>query len=125
MKRLTLEPVESTISTDLEGRTKRALETLATLGREDFECSYLEHEIVYHRRLLLLLDESLIPGAQDPQIRDLLLRVRSTAKAHLKRTQVLAAAAGGSSSGADGRVAEPSAEERSALLVGLSVSSTF
>ncbi len=91
---LSLEPVESGASTVLEGQAKEAIQTLAATGPEDFDRSYIAHEIAYRRRLLRFLDESLIPGS-DHSVRELLLRVRSTLKTQLERADVLAASVGG------------------------------
>ena len=53
-------------------------------------CAYIDHEVTYHEEVIDALDKTLIPSAQNAELKALLVKVRPTFVAHLdhaKRVQ--------------------------------------
>ena len=73
----------------------------------DFDRAYIQHEVTMHGNLLPALDQQMIPGAQNPELKALLQKVRPAVQAHLERAQADSAApeCSGGRSATLGRVA--------------------
>jgi len=56
---------------------------LKTLKGDAFDKAYIEHEIVYHQQVLDAMDKTLIPSAQNAELKALLVKVRPAFVAHL------------------------------------------
>src|SRR5438105_15631842 len=56
---------------------------LAKLSGAAFDKAYLDNEIAYHQAVLDMLDQQLIPGAKNAELKDLLTSVRPAFAAHL------------------------------------------
>jgi putative membrane protein len=65
-----------------ENRTK-----LGALKGDEFDRAYIDHEIVYHQQVLDTLDNTLIPGAQNADLKALLEKIRPAFVDHLERAQ--------------------------------------
>jgi putative membrane protein len=60
---------------------------LEELSGTAFDRAYVEHEVQYHQAVLDARDKTLIPGAQNADLRALLQKVRPVIAAHLERAQ--------------------------------------
>jgi putative membrane protein len=49
----------------------------------------VKHEIAYHQRVLDALDKTLIPGAQNAELKALLVKVRPAFVAHLEHAKMV------------------------------------
>ena len=61
-----------------------------TLGGQTgagFDRAYIDHEVRYHQQVLDALDNTLIPGAQNAELKALLQQVRPNVAAHLERAK--------------------------------------
>jgi putative membrane protein len=58
-------------------------EALRNLEGEAFDRAYMRAQLEQHRELLRMLDQQLIPSAQDPQYRAYLEQLRADIEAHL------------------------------------------
>jgi putative membrane protein len=56
---------------------------LKTLSGAAFDKAYIDHEIAYHAAVLSALDKTLIPSAQNAELKALLVKVRPAFVAHL------------------------------------------
>jgi putative membrane protein len=80
--------------------TSRALagggnENVAALRRLDgaaFDRAYVVHEVAYHQQVLDAIDSTLIPGAQNAELKALLVKVRPAFVAHLEHAKHIEAA---------------------------------
>ena len=54
-----------------------------------FDRAYIEHEIAYHQQVLDALDKTLIPGAQNAELKALLVKVRPAFVAHLDHAKMV------------------------------------
>jgi putative membrane protein len=55
----------------------------------DFDRAYIDHEVQIHQKVLDALDQTLIPGAQNAELKSLLQAIRPTVSAHLERAKTL------------------------------------
>jgi putative membrane protein len=62
------------------------------LRGRSFDSTYIANEIAFHTRLLATLDDTLLPRADDPQLRQMLVSVRPAVAAHLTHAQRIQAA---------------------------------
>lgn len=87
INRINLNPEENSTSLDFrdESTTKRDL--MRELEGHAFDSTYIANEISYHTKLLDALDKSLIPGARNPQLRQVLTNIRPAVAAHLAHAQ--------------------------------------
>ena len=56
---------------------------LKQLKGATFDTAYINHEVEYHARFIALLDKTLIPSAQNQELKTLLTEVRPMFEAHL------------------------------------------
>ena len=85
--RINLTPEENTTSLDFrdESTTKRDL--MRELDGRAFDTTYINNEISYHTKLLASIDNTLVPFARNPQLRQTLLSIRPAVAAHLDHAQ--------------------------------------
>lgn len=90
--RLKVKPVDNQISFDLrdDAETKRLM--FRDLEGFAFDSAYAANEVSYHTSVLGAIDAALIPSAQNPELKSLLVEVRPAVQAHLDHARTLAAA---------------------------------
>jgi putative membrane protein len=64
-------------------------QSLSGLKGAAFDRAYIEHEIAYHQRVLDALDKTLIPGAQNAELKALLVKVHPAFVAHLEHAKMV------------------------------------
>ena len=63
-----------------------ASENLANLKKlqdGQFDKAYVDHEVAYHQQVLDAIDKVLVPSAQNPELKDLIVKVRPAIATHL------------------------------------------
>ena len=60
---------------------------LKTLKGDAFDKAYIEHEVAYHQQVIDALDKTLIPSAQNAELKALLVKVRPAFVAHLEHAK--------------------------------------
>lgn len=93
--RLGVTPTENDLSRSLESSAATTRESLQTKSGAEFDRAYIENEVAYHRAVLSALDETLIPGATNEELKQTLEGVRPAFQAHLDHAESLLAALGG------------------------------
>ena len=93
--RLGVTPTQNDVSRSLESSAATTRESLLTKSGAEFDRAYIENEIAYHRAVLSALDETLIPGATNEELKQTLVGVRPAFQAHLEHAESLLAALGG------------------------------
>ena len=79
-------PVDNALSVQRKRNLQVMLDTLRSLSGAAFDREYVLHQIASHMMTLHTLDTSLIPQAQDPQLRTMLQQqVRPAVAAHLQQ----------------------------------------
>jgi putative membrane protein len=87
--RLKVTPRENDVSRDLEAAAARTRESLLSTTGEAFDRAYIASEVEYHAAVLSALDELLIPGARNAELREALVGVRPAIEAHLRHAEQL------------------------------------
>jgi putative membrane protein len=87
--KLKVTPVENATSTGLVASANDTRAALAARTGLDFDRAYIANEVDYHRAVLLAIDDALIPAAQNPELRALLVAVRPAVAAHLQHAESL------------------------------------
>jgi putative membrane protein len=67
---------------------------LKTLSGKAFDKAYIDHEIAYHQQVLDALDKTLVPNAQNAELKALLVKVRPAFVAHLEHAKHIQASLG-------------------------------
>lgn len=87
--RLGVTPEDNAISRSLRAGAKAAADTLEAAPAAEFDRDYMKHEVEYHRAVLEALDETLIPGTENGELRTLLEQARGAIAAHLAHAEEL------------------------------------
>lgn len=87
--RLGVTPVASDVSRSLEEQAEQTRAMLGTKSGIEFDRAYIDNEVAYHRAVLSALDDLLIPGAQNAELRETLVSVRPAFVAHLQHAESL------------------------------------
>lgn len=85
--KLKVTPEENDTSRGLKKGGDENLANLKTLKGKVFDKAYVDHEVAYHQAVLEALDKTLIPSAQNAELKALLVKVRPAFVAHLEHAQ--------------------------------------
>jgi len=85
--RLKVKPEENETSNSLKKGGEENLANLRKLSGADFDRAYIEHEIAYHQTVLDAMDKTLVPNAQNAELKALLVKVRPAFVAHLEHAK--------------------------------------
>jgi putative membrane protein len=92
--RLHVTPQENPTSQSLKDGGDKNVAHLKTLSGAAFDKAYIDHEVAYHQQVLDALDKTLIPGASNPDLKALLVKVRPAFAAHLEHAKHLQSSLG-------------------------------
>ena len=81
--RLKVTPEENDISKSLKQGGSDTLARLKTLNGAQFDKAYVDNEVAYHQAVIDAIDKTLIPSAQNAELKALLVKVRPAFDAHL------------------------------------------
>lgn len=93
-QRLGVTPEDNPVSQSLRQGADEARERIGGLTGEAFDRAYIDREVEYHQAVLDALDQTLIPGAQNAELRSLLQEVRPAIVAHLEHARSLQSSLG-------------------------------
>jgi len=94
VRKLGVTPQENPTSQSLKQGGDDNLTKLKGLGGKNFDRAYVDHEVTYHESVLDALDKTLIPSAQNEELKALLVKVRPAFVAHLEHAKHLQAELG-------------------------------
>ena len=83
VQKLHVTPEPNATSASLKQGGDENLAKLKTLSGTAFDKAYIDHEVAYHEAVLSALDKTLIPSAQNAELKALLVKVRPAFVAHL------------------------------------------
>jgi putative membrane protein len=92
--KLKVTPQEDETSKALKAGGDSNVAHLKTLKGAAFDKAYVAHEVAYHQQVLDALDKTLTPGAQNAELKALLVKVRPAFVAHLEHAKHLQASLG-------------------------------
>jgi putative membrane protein len=89
--KLKVTPEDNPTSKSLKSGGQENVTKLRTLKGADFDKAYIDHEVAYHQQVLDAVDKTLIPGAKNAELKELLVKVRPAFVAHLEHAKQLQA----------------------------------
>ena len=85
--KLKVSPEDNATSQSLKQGGDANLKTLKSLNGKEFDKAYIDHEVAYHQSVLDAMDKTLIPSAQNPELKALLVKTRPAFVAHLEHAK--------------------------------------
>jgi putative membrane protein len=95
--KLGVKPEDNATAQSLKSGGEENVKHLRTLTGSAFDKAYIDHEVAYHQQVLDALDKTLIPSAQNAELKALLVKVRPAFAAHLEHAKQLQNTLGGTS----------------------------
>ena len=96
VQKLNVTPQPNPTSQSLQKGGDDNLAHLKTLSGGAFDKAYIDHEVAYHQAVIDALDKTLIPSAQNAELKALLVKVRPAFVAHLDHAKQVQAQLAGS-----------------------------
>jgi putative membrane protein len=93
--RLGVTPEDNDVSRSLTQGAEESRRQLEGVSGAAFDRAYIAREVAYHQAVLDALDQTLIPGAQNAELKKLLQDVRPAIDAHLQHAKRLQGTLGG------------------------------
>jgi putative membrane protein len=93
-KKLKVKPEASDTSKSLKKGGDENIAKLKKLKGAEFDKEYVDHEVAYHQAVLDAIDKTLIPSAQNADLKGLIVKVRPAIEAHLEHAKHLQASLG-------------------------------
>jgi putative membrane protein len=85
--RLNVTPEPNPTSQQLTQGGEQSHQQLSGLTGASFDRGYIDHEVEYHQAVLTAIDSTLVPNAQNADLKALLVKVRPAVAAHLQMAQ--------------------------------------
>jgi putative membrane protein len=85
--KLKVTPEDNDVSKSLKSSADASTSNLQGKSGGDFDKAYIDNEVTFHQTVLDALDKTLIPGAQNAELKALLEKVRPSIAAHLARAK--------------------------------------
>ena len=85
--KLHLTPESNPTSESLKQGGEQNIAALEKLHGKAFDKAYIDHEVAYHQAVIDAMDKVLIPGAQNPQLKALLVKVHPAFVDHLEHAK--------------------------------------
>ena len=89
--KLNVTPADNDVSRQLKSGADATAASLNELSGAAFDKAYIDNEVTYHPAVLDALDKTLIPNAQNAELKALLEKVRPAIAAHLDHAKTLQA----------------------------------
>ena len=89
VQKLHVTPESNPTSQSLQKGGDDNLAALKKLSGSAFDRAYVDHEVAYHQAVLDAVDTTLIPSAQNAELKALLVKVRPAFVAHLEHAKQL------------------------------------
>jgi putative membrane protein len=85
--KLGVTPQDNPTSQSLKKGGEDNVKSLKSLKGAAFDKAYIDHEVAYHQQVLDAIDKTLIPSAQNGELKALLVAVRPAFVAHLEHAK--------------------------------------
>lgn len=95
VKKLHVKPENNATADSLKQGGEQNIANLKTLKGAAFDKAYIDHEVTYHQAVLDAMDKALIPGAKNPELKALLVKVRPAFVSHLEHAKHIQSMLGG------------------------------
>lgn len=88
VKKLGVKPVDNALSKQLKADADKTYDTLKGKKGADFNEAYVSNEVGYHEAVISVVKGSLIPGAQNAELKSLLQAVLPALEMHLDHAKL-------------------------------------
>jgi len=92
--KLKVKPEDNATAQSLKKGGEENVAKLKTLKGAAFDKAYVDHEVDYHQQVIDAIDKTLIPSAQNAELKALLVKVRPAFIAHLDHAKHLQSSLG-------------------------------
>jgi putative membrane protein len=92
--RLKVTPEDNATSQSLKSGGDKNLATLKGLTGAAFDKAYIDNEVTYHQAVIDAIDKTLIPNAQNADLKALLVKVRPAFVAHMEHAKMIQSSLG-------------------------------
>jgi putative membrane protein len=92
--KLKVKPEDNATAQSLKKGGQENVANLKTLKGAAFDKAYVDHEVDYHQQVIDAIDKTLIPSAQNAELKALLVKVRPAFIAHLDHAKHLQSSLG-------------------------------
>ncbi len=89
--RLKVTPQDNPTSQSLKAGGAENVAKLGKLSGAAFDKAYVDHEVAYHQQVLDAIDTTLVPNAQNAELKALIVKVRPAFVAHLEHAKMIQA----------------------------------
>jgi putative membrane protein len=89
--KLKVTPEDNATSQSLKAEGEKNVAHLNTLKGAAFDKAYVDNEVAYHQQVIDAIDKTLIPNAQNAELKALLVKVRPAFVAHLEHAKTIQA----------------------------------
>jgi putative membrane protein len=87
--KLKVTPEDNAASQSLKAGGDKNVENLKNLKGAEFDNAYIDNEVTYHQAVIDAIDKTLVPSAQNAELKALLVKVRPAFVAHLEHAKRL------------------------------------
>ncbi len=87
--KLGVTPVNNELVATLSDQSTNHEANLRTLSGNAFDKSYIDHEVAYHQAVIDVIENQLIPAAENKELKELLISVIPAFNAHLEHCQTI------------------------------------
>jgi putative membrane protein len=94
VKKLKVKPEDNATAQSLKKGGQENVAKLSALKGAAFDKAYVDHEVDYHQQVIDAIDKTLIPSAQNAELKALLVKVRPAFIAHLDHAKNLQSSLG-------------------------------
>jgi putative membrane protein len=94
-KKLGVKPEDNDTSKSLKDGARKNMDDLKKLKDGKFDQAYIDHEVAYHQAVLDAIDKTLIPSAQNAELKGLIEKVQPAFQAHLDHAKTIQGKLGG------------------------------
>ena len=85
--KLGVKPEDNATAQSLKAGGADNVKALSAMSGAAFDKAYIDHEVAYHQQVLDAVDKTLIPSAQNAELKALLIKVRPAFAAHLEHAK--------------------------------------
>jgi Predicted outer membrane protein len=89
VKKLKVTPQDNAVSRQLHANAKKTLASLKAKKSTSFDKAYASNEVAYHKAVISTVENTLIPQAQNAELKSLLQSVLPVLKTHLAHAEMV------------------------------------
>jgi putative membrane protein len=92
--KLKVTPEDNATSKSLKAGGDKNVANLKSLKGSEFDKAYIDNEVTYHQAVIDAIDKTLVPSAQNAELKALLVKVRPAFVTHLEHAKMIQSSLG-------------------------------